>query len=428
MSIAAFGMKQRPGKGPGADLYPKPREQSLSPRRSSGKSRSAAAANPAIESSGQPIALAVHHSLEAAAAQWQAFEADAWGTLYQSYLWCRAWMETAGVAVRVRPVIVTGHDSSGRMQFLLPLQLRRTFGVAILEWLGAPHGNYGHGLFRPAFLPEARQWFDVNWQAVLDVAGPYDAVSLREMPMQLQGQPHPMAGCFNLRGPNRSYAMVLAPDFVPFYAAKRSGEDRRAARKKEKALAQIGTVEFGLPSGKPALHATLDTMFRQQESRLAERGVHGVFGPVERAFIHRLADLQDESTPVLLPYELKLNGEPLAILLGGRFCGTYWALISSLAATNLRRMSPGDLALRRTVEACCQTGLSHIDFSSGDSRYKQSWADDVIDLHALLAGRTFKGLAYAGIRAAGLILKRSIKDSPALLALANALRRKLRGS
>ena len=168
-------------------------------------------------------------------------------------------------------------------------------------------------------------------------------------------------------------------------------------------------------------------MFSQQQARLAEHGVHGVFGPAERRFIHRLAERQDETRPLLLPYSLTCNDEVLSVMLGGSFGGTYWALISSLAATPLRKHSPGDLALRQTIAATCRRGLTRFDFAAGDTSYKLHWADEVLPLHTVLGAVSLRGFAWAILSAAGTLAERIVKSSPMLRAAALTLRRWLAG-
>ncbi|MGH6908146.1 MAG: GNAT family N-acetyltransferase, partial [Aestuariivirga sp.] len=250
----------------------------------------------------ETLTLAVHTALAPVEALWTAFEAHAHTTLYQTFLWCRAWSETVGKAQGIEIRIVTAANKSGETAFILPLQIGRRSGIRVLEWLGSPHATYGHGLFAPAFLGLSRNWFARNWAEIVRLAGPVDAIHLTGMPEALGGVPHPLQPLFNLRGPNRSYRMALPADYDLLLAAKRSAETRRRYRKRERALAALGDLQFGLPKGREETHATLALMFEQQEKRLGERGVHGVFGPVEREFLHRLADLQDEAKPVLLPY------------------------------------------------------------------------------------------------------------------------------
>ncbi len=373
------------------------------------------------------LSLSVHHSIDDLSPEWTDFEKDAASTVYQSHMWCSTWQETAGEARRTSPRIIIARNAIGRIVFILPLQLRRSLGLRILEWLGAPHCNYGYGIFSRSFLPLAPTWFTAHAPEVFALAGRIDAIALTDMPDTLCGYPHPLRALFTMRGPNRSYSLPLKSDYDSVYASRRSKESRRTARKKDQALARYGVVEFGLPNGKDETRQVLDTMFHQQQSRLAEKGVHGIFGEAERRFIQRLAEKQDGARPFLLPYCLKCDGEVLAVMLGGSFNGTYWALISSLACTPLRKYSPGDLALRSTIAAACKTGHKAFDFAAGDTSYKLHWASEVLALNSTLQAKTLRGFIWATFAALGTHAKHRIKRSPFLREAAHDLRRWIAG-
>jgi CelD/BcsL family acetyltransferase involved in cellulose biosynthesis len=376
---------------------------------------------------GPRIGLRLHSDIAEIAGLWRDFEETAASTLYQTHAWCSAWLDTIGATAGVEPRIVTGSHADGSLAFILPFQLRRQWGVRRLEWLTAPHANYGYGLFDRGFLAAAPAWFAANWSQVAAAAGPFDVLNLEEMPASLFGARHPMAECFTLQTANHSYAMALEPDYESLHARHRSGDTRRHARKRDAALAKVGKVGFGLPEGADETHRVLSTMFLQQEQRLAESGVRGVFGGIERAFIHRLSEASNGSKPLLLPYYLTCDGEILSVMLGGNHGGIYWALIASLANTPLRRHSPGDSALRHTIEACCARGLAGFDFAAGDADYKSAWADEVIAHHAMCRGRTLAAAPLALAFGAKLWLKRLVKHQPRLRALALGLRRRFWG-
>jgi CelD/BcsL family acetyltransferase involved in cellulose biosynthesis len=323
----------------------------------------------------------------------------------------------------VKPRIVVGLDQEGGCLFILPFQVRRRLSVRVLEWLGAPHINYGYGLYDPGFLLEAPSWFAANFARVLQSIGDFDLVALADMPETMHGLPHPLQSTFRLLGPNKSYAMALQGDYEALYAAKRSGESRRSSRKRDYKLEQAGDVWFGLPAGQRETQAVLDDMFEQQDDRLAESGVHQVFGSTERAFVKRLADVPG----LLAPYHLKVDGKTVSVMLGGVHHGTYWALISSLAPGPLRKFSPGDAALRRMIEACCKAGLSSLDFAAGETSYKPHWADQTIPLHVSIQARGWRGLAAATVLAAAITAKGAIKRNANLRAAGIWLRRILFG-
>ena len=403
-----------------AGIYRKWHEQSVA------LDEALAGAAPSVLSA-EGLTAEIHTALPPLRRTWTSFEQIAHGTFYQSYLWCSAWLETVGRASQVEPVVVILRDGAHRICALLPLQIRRVGKLRILEWLAAPSNNYGYALYHPDFVRAAGTWLGANWPALVRSIGRVDAVVLRDNPERMADIANPLTGMFTSRAANRSYVLRLSPDFASLYGRKRDGDTRRTGRKKEKALSRLGTVEFGLPQGREETRAVIETMFAQQQGRLAEHGIHNVFGPAERAFIHRIAELQDESRPALAPYTLKLNGSVLAVYLGGLYKDTFWALISSLAAGPERKYSPGDIALRLSIERCCAAGLSTYDFSAGSSRYKLSWSDDIIQLHDIIEGTTLAGAAYVAWLRGRSAAKRYIKESDTLLRAASGLRRLLRG-
>jgi len=369
-----------------------------------------------------PISIAVHQSLRDIADDWRKFEAAAAGTFYQTHAWCAAWAESSNEPFE--PRIVIGRDRSGAIRFLLPFCIRRSRGLAVLEWIAMPQTTYGYGLYDREFLPRARPWFaGRGWEIarLLQV----DVLNLAEMPASLHGVPHPLSDWFSCEGPNRGYQIVLDSDFQCFYERKRSSATRRSIRKRDNKLAALGSLEFKLPETPAQNHDKINEMFRQQQSRLSERGIHGVFDARDRLFIHRLADTHADGGPALLAYNLSIDNRMVAMKLGGLYGNIYWGLISSLDSTFAPHLSPGDAALRRLIAACCEKRVAVLDLGSGDASYKAQWADTVIPLHACIRGLSLPGYIWAAFATARLLVKRTIKRSPRLWELAQHLRRAL---
>lgn len=383
------------------------------------------ASAPAALAARWQIALEVTSDLQPLEVEWRIFEQRAAGTFYQSFDWCRTWLETVGRDRKVEPRIVIGRNRNGAIAFLLPLAIRRLRGCRVIEWLTTGELGYGYGLYDRGFLPEAAAWFAGEGWRIVELAGPADALLLRDMPETLQGFAHPLLHWFSFRGRNSSLRLSIAEGFEAVHARKRSAESRRGQRKRDARLARLGEVAFGLPATREETHRQLDQMFDQQRERLALSGVHGVYGPAERQFIHRLADVPG---PALLPYRLMVGGKMAAMMLGGNYNGTYWALISSIAQGPASRYSPGDAALRRTIEACARRGMSEFDFSSGDTSYKSQWADETIDLFEAVRGLTAKGYLWAFATGGAIFAKRLIKRSPILWQIARELRRRIAGT
>lgn len=375
----------------------------------------------------RPVTVEIYRDALALETEWLRFQENAAGTFFQTYQWCRAWLETAGAAADVKPVIVVGRDPTRDLLFLLPFSIRRRQGCRVLEWMGGQQMTYGYGLYDRRFLRRAGLWFATEGWSVLNALPDVDAIDLAEMPLTWQDHDHPLKSWFSFAGPNFSYLLKLTSNYEQVYGRKRSGETRRGNRKRDAKLMKAAKIEFGLAESRVQMHQLIEAMFDQQRSRLAESGIHGVFNEQERRFVHRLIDIGDQLQPILLPHYMTADGELEAVTLGGYYGGGYWALVSSLGSPRLRRYSPGDALLRRTIEACCSRGLDFFDFSSGSFDYKLAWADESIRLHYAVRGLTWRGYAWALARCFSLALKRLVKRTPLLWTTLSTARRKLLG-
>jgi CelD/BcsL family acetyltransferase involved in cellulose biosynthesis len=375
------------------------------------------------------IAWEIHLNLEAASKIWTQFQRVAATTFYNTLAWSASWQTHVGTAAGALPRIVVGrHERDGSVAFILPLQIRRVRAVRLLEWHGTPDINYGFGLYDRAFLPWAEDWFAAHLDGILAAAGAHDAVNFLDMPAVMSGHPHPLSRHFNMRGPNRTFSLRLGPDYETVYSRKRPVDSRRANQRADNRLLEMGDVRFFTPHTEQELNRHLDDMLTHKTAQLAQRGIHGVFDAPKGSMVHELGRACIDGEPLTRAGVLTLDGATLAVTFGGVADSTYWFYISSLSPdAAARKFSPGDHALRKTIEACCREGLTTFDFGVGDALYKSRWADVTTPLHVMLRARTFKGLVWTMQSALRLICKRAIKEHALLLDLAAAIRKFARG-
>jgi CelD/BcsL family acetyltransferase involved in cellulose biosynthesis len=375
------------------------------------------------------LSFTMHREFNSIRELWVPFQRIASTTLFGTLHWAELWQTHIGDKLGAKPRIIVARDRYGAVQFIMPLQIRRRMGLDILEWHGYPDVNYGYGLYAKSFLPRASEWFKDHLQRVLTAAGPYDAVSLHDMPETMAGWPHPLRAHFNLHAANATFLLQLDADYEALYRRRRAAETRRANGRKDHRLAESGRLDFFKPKSPDDIQRYVSVMIEQKTKQLAARGVHEVFGPGETALILGLAASTQDEQPLTETHVVTLDGEPLAVTFGGRVDGTYWFYVSSLADNAAaRKHSPGDYALRRTIEACCASGLKSFDFGVGDAEYKRGWADRTAPLHVILRANNLRGLPWVMLQAGRLWATRQVKQNAGLRAAAFALRRRLRGS
>lgn len=352
------------------------------------------------------LRLVISTNPEDVVAAWAELEQGGVHTYFQTKAWCWSWLREVGPAINAQAVYVAGFHDDGRAAFLLPLQIRQKYGFLLLEFLTAPHASYGFGLFDKRFLEtSATDWFENCFDTVLAMMPRHDVVYLRDIPDMMLGLQNPLFPFARLKGANHAYMMTLANSFETMMFEKRSSETLKSMRKRDKRLSDVGALRFHEPKDADERKSILERMFSDHENRLAENGVRGVYGPIERGFLSGLANPDQYGAQALIPYTLSLNGAPICVLLGGRTGGVFWAMITSLADGPWRKHSPGDYTLRHVIAAQCEDGLRWFDFAVGDSDYKLAWADTKLDMNLMLQSSSVKGLALG----LGLMLKHSVK-------------------
>ena len=362
----------------------------------------------------QKMEISVHleTDIDACRDDWLALQSRGATTLYQTFEWCSTWQRVAGTARGSQPLIVIGRGNSGEPVFILPLSIETHGSCRVIEWMAGNVVSYGFGLFDTRFLSQDGKPLEVLWSDILAVLPPCDCIWLRHLPEDWHGFRHPLSGLFSTKSANVTHQISLSSSFDELYAAKRSSSSRRGAHKRDKKLKAAGDLAFGTPQDAAETCALIDAIIAQQAEQLALRGIHNPIDPAAGEFLKAMASGDPKRNSVdILPQFLKVDGELIAAKLGFVFDDTYWAIISSLGGERLQKFSPGDYALRRLIESCCERGLATLDFATGDSDYKHHWADRSIELHELFYAQSAKGKLWCARKRAAVSVKRHIKSS-----------------
>jgi CelD/BcsL family acetyltransferase involved in cellulose biosynthesis len=378
---------------------------------------------PALRVGGLHIRITSH--LADVEGEWRALETKGITSYYQSFGWCSAWLATHGAELEVRPVIICGYQPDGNLAFILPLQLRKKFSLNVLEWLTQPDNNYGYGIFNPAFMNP--DWYSENLTAILALLPRYDVLNLQNMPAELMNRRNPLQILNRFEAANSSYVMALKPNYETLLQSKRTAKSISKIRRRDERLAELGAISFEVEAQGEAAQQRLLETFHDKDVQLSELGIHGVFGPAERAFMQQLEKHSFAGPSGLHVFRLALDGKTLSTLVGAKSGTCFWLMVTSLASDIPRQFSPGDVLLRRTIQHCCEDGIQNFDFSNGEVGYKLMWADAEVLLHNNFQAASLRGLPLAALFMAFNSLKRVVKKSGALRQLFNESRRILRG-
>lgn len=380
-----------------------------------------------VDTSWGRISLTLHRQFDGATAVWKTLQSLAPTTHAQCLACARAWFEEVSGPAGAEAAIIVGRSDSGRPLFLWPLEIVTRRGLRAMQWIGQEIANYNMGLYDPRF---AKSVTEVDATGLLRagtvMAGGVSLARFKNQPAKWEGVPNPLLKLPNQPSPSCGYAILLDRDFDTLYRNRFGGRTRNTLRRKERKLADLGTLEYGWARTDKDRRDLFDAFFRQKSDWFARLGIADPFAePQHRAFFERLAALP-EGTPGRLELGYLKVGDILAATYNGAQLGSrFHLLLSSIEHGETERSSPGILLLRRQVEDMCQRGCSRYDLGVGRARHKSEWADEEIPLFDSFLAFDELGYLFTLPLSAAAKAKRVVKNNPTLWALAQTLRRVL---
>jgi CelD/BcsL family acetyltransferase involved in cellulose biosynthesis len=368
--------------------------------------------------------VTVFETMGAAEAAWRALEGgDSLCTPYQRYDFLKAWQAHVGTVEGVTPAIVVGFNAANVPLFLLPLGRSHIHGLTKLEFLGGKHANFNMGLWRRDFASRISVH---DLKAILrQIKDRADLLVLVNQPLTWTGTTNPLALLPQQRSANFGFSGSLAPDFEALLRARTNSSARKKMRKKERALAELGTVRFQRLQCPNEIRRVLDAFFKQKSARMRAIGVADVFAePGVRRFIEAATtECLGDREPVIELYALFVDDIIVAtmggIVGGRRFCAMFNSILPGRYAVE----SPGEQLILNLVRQCCERGLETFDLGIGESRYKQLFCEDAEPLFDNYLPLTAAGQLLAQFYRIGAAAKRNVKQHPALWSLVGATRR-----
>jgi CelD/BcsL family acetyltransferase involved in cellulose biosynthesis len=373
------------------------------------------------------LKISVGASLSDVEAEWQILERSALCSYFQSYEWCKSWIEVGDGKNNISPLILIARSATGEVQFILPMQIRRRFGLKVLEWLCQPENNYGVGLFR---IDNPQQdltaWMANNFTKLLKVLPAYDVAALENMPMSLLERPNPLNSINRFASADQSFFARLQPNFEALHEAKRTSKSISKIRRRDERLLELAELTFEISNGHAETATAMQQIIKHKSAQLAEFGVRNF--PAEnitRFFDTILKNSSDHAA--LHVFSLKQSGQTISGLIGARFAETFWLMILAMDPRGPTQFSPGDYVLRKSIAWACENGLKNYDFGVGYSNYKEHWADTELQLYSYYAARTLRGLPLAALFLFYNSTKRLVKNTHFLKTFFFKLRKALRG-
>ena len=386
------------------------------------ESRNAAAS--AWSASSRIAAVDIFTDLDQAEAAWRSLELQHHlSTPYQRFDFLRPWLRMVGARAGLRPLVVVAYDRDRAPLLLLPLVLRQELGVRIAHFMGGKHATFNMALWNRDFAAVAsRADLDIVFAAIHEREA-VDVLAFDQQPLTWQDLPNPM-GLFRRQPSINDCPLITIVPGTPA-TTRVSHSMRQRLKTKERKLQALPGYRYHVAAGDADIKRLLDAFFRIKPLRMAEQNLPNVFAePGAEDFIRDacMARLSGGGRVIDI-HALESDGEVIAVFAGVADGTRFSMMFNTYTVSAISRYSPGLILVRHIVDHYAERGYRSLDLGVGSDGYKKLFCkanEPIFDCFIPLSPR---GSAAAVAMSASSRTKRLVKSSPALLRLAQRLRR-----
>ncbi|MFE1600633.1 GNAT family N-acetyltransferase [Methylobacterium sp. ID0610] len=311
----------------------------------------------------------VEHDLAHLEKPWRDLEARAGGTVFQSYDWCRAWIEANREVGHRERLHLLSLYAGDRLVLVMPLALRRLGPFKVLHMLGEPATQYGDWLVEPG--PNRETWIAGAWETLMGLRG-VDALILKGVRDDAAIAPLLASRCGGrVTRREESPLSDFRPDAAGGPMRPRSGRTRSTLRRHQRDLAEHGAVTIELVRDPAERVAAMREALRLKQAWITRtrRISAGYAHPANALFLEKLA-----AGPDFLVARISTGSETAALEAGTLRDGCYASLVQSYDE-RFAAHGPGRLLFWWMVEHAAEIGIEVLDFLAPAYPHKREWAN-----------------------------------------------------
>ena len=368
--------------------------------------------------------IEILRDIDAAEPVWRRLEqADTLSTPYQRFDFLAAWQRNVGRAEGLTALIVVAYDHDRQPLLLLPLGVGSRYGVKVAQFLGGKHATFNMPVWRRDFAQTAsRADLDGLIAAIHVQAGDVDLLALAQQPERWLEIANPLALLPHQRAVNDCPLMKLDPAAPP--TERVSSSFRRRLKGKERKLQALPGYRYCVASTDAEIKRQLDMFFAIKPQRMAAQKLPDVFAdPGVADFIKAAchAELAGGGHAIDI-HALECDDEVIALFAGVADGQRFSMMFNTYTLSDNARYSPGLILMRSIVDHYGERGYTSLDLGIGSDEYKRLFCKDDEPIFDSFIALTARGRVAAAAMAATARLKRRVKQTPALMQMAQRIR------
>jgi len=338
---------------------------------------------------------------------WVSLEEEAFVYPFQTYTWLLHWYRTVGAPLHRVELSIVVILNEHEIQLLLPLGIRKYYGVRFLEWLGGIHADYMSPIIHKHWKSQEKDFMDL-WSQIDQALPHYDVRHFVKQPEMIGNEKNPFISLLKNTPYLHSYSTILINDWQIFkekYAEKKVILDSERQRRR---LLKKGSLIF-IVADKPSEFKEITNVMIHQKLHRYANDVNNILSlPEHKRFYLELNTTLSKSGQIHCS-ALKLDDIIIATHWGVLHNGRFFYLMPAFESREWARYSPGRLLLEYLMEWACDHSVKVFDFNCGYAPYKEQWSNSIMKMHEHLEGVSLKGKIFVVAKGGKQFLRTLIK-------------------
>ena len=274
-----------------------------------------------------------------------------------------------------------------RLSILIPLEIKKIFGVKILQYIGSKEFDYCSPIISNLDNNIDAVKFNETWKNILKSINGYDLIFFDKQPEKIQGCDNPIVKYLKNTFLSRVYLIKL-PSSNEEYIEKLSGQKffnelQRTSRK----LQQDNIVNFKILGNEDNLN--IRSLMVNKANSLNKKNIKHI---LNEKFIDYFVELKKRNQEIFNLSVLEIDKEIIAANLGLVHQNTFYYYMPTIFSEKYKKYSPGKILIYNLIQWCIKNKIKIFDFGLGDEDYKKYWSNNKTNLFRHFDYRGFKGL------------------------------------
>ena len=341
---------------------------------------------------------------------WRQLETQGHATVFQCWSVFQAWVRHIAVPQQITWVVIGLMNSQTRAPLmLLPLAVRRSNGLTVIEFADFGVSDFNSPVFADGFRPDANE-MQRHWTKILDALPAGDLLHVAKIPHHINGQKNPMLALAGVRRMTLSaFGTPIGNDWEAFMRCSIEPALLKDIEKRTRKLEKRGQVKFEVTADREASQAAFEAMCVQRAERHAVMQRQNILARAEtRNFYNALFD-QPGCPGAAVVASLSIDEDIIATGYGLVRNNVFHMIFPTFKAGRWRNYSPGLQIFLRTMRWASENGITYFDFTIGAESFKLQFGATERPLYEKLVALSPRGVPAVMANQ----VKRVVRQSPA---------------